>query len=221
MTSLTSRILPLVVLLLLVVVSSGGNALKTRRQASAADDDYDVTTGASTVTDSPPPSLSPASLPAAAATKVVVEPELTDTAVTSDAAPTSAAATEPAETTTEDPNKVTVEVQQGRIRGKILDVGGKKVNTFLGVKYAEAPLGKRRYKVAEKAHRWEGVKEATEYEKNCYQWRDNSFDSDKDFVKGDFFTRVVFFFVGALTFHRRDLSSFHKMKRDRKFEEKT
>jgi len=78
-------------------------------------------------------------------------------------------------------NTVVVETKNGKLKGKLLNVSSKKgeseqISAFLGVRFAEAPLGNMRYKKPVKAKKWSGVEDATQFKPNCYQIVDTYFD---------------------------------------------
>ena len=84
--------------------------------------------------------------------------------------------------TTLDPSFVEIRINNGMIRGKRIQVEDhtnvREVNAFLGIRYAEAPIGEKRFKPPEAAKNWSGVADVTSYGANCYQWRDNTFDQE-------------------------------------------
>uniref|UniRef100_G3N6L5 Carboxylic ester hydrolase n=1 Tax=Gasterosteus aculeatus aculeatus TaxID=481459 RepID=G3N6L5_GASAC len=70
----------------------------------------------------------------------------------------------------------TVQTRTGRVRGIRLPVPDRSyVTTFLGIPFAEAPVGKRRFRRAEPKRPWTGVYEANAYPNACYQFVDTSF----------------------------------------------
>lgn len=65
---------------------------------------------------------------------------------------------------------VTVDCKLGKIRGIQADVQGKLVNAFLGIPYAEAPVGDLRFKKTVKLSRpWMGTLDATKFKPHCPQ----------------------------------------------------
>jgi len=78
---------------------------------------------------------------------------------------------------------VTVQIQNGQIRGEIVEVlPGKRVSRFRGVQYGQAPVGENRFKAPKAAERWNGTRDALEYGFSCYQWEDTYFDW---YIKGE------------------------------------
>ncbi|XP_077986920.1 cholinesterase-like [Glandiceps talaboti] len=68
-----------------------------------------------------------------------------------------------------------VTVSHGKLRGIRTEVVGKKVDAFLGIPYAEPPVGDRRFKVTEKCQTsWNGVRNATNFGHACWQAVDNN-----------------------------------------------
>uniref|UniRef100_A0A4W6EBE0 Carboxylic ester hydrolase n=1 Tax=Lates calcarifer TaxID=8187 RepID=A0A4W6EBE0_LATCA len=69
-----------------------------------------------------------------------------------------------------------VQTRAGRVRGIRLPVPDRSyVTAFLGVPFAEPPVGKRRFRRAEPKRPWTGVYEANTYPNACYQFVDTSF----------------------------------------------
>ncbi|KAH9641207.1 hypothetical protein HF086_004594 [Spodoptera exigua] len=65
-----------------------------------------------------------------------------------------------------------VEVEQGQLRGQVLDavVGDFQYFSFKGIPYAKPPVGKLRFKDPEYLDSWEGVLDATEHGSVCPQF---------------------------------------------------
>lgn len=71
---------------------------------------------------------------------------------------------------------LTVTTRSGRVQGVRLPVPDRShVVAFLGIPYAEPPLGKRRFRPAEPKKPWNGVFEARDYPNACYQSVDTSY----------------------------------------------
>lgn len=68
-----------------------------------------------------------------------------------------------------------VTTKNGKIRGTRLPVLGGVVSAFLGVPYAQPPLGSLRFKKPQHLSKWPGVWNATRYANSCYQNTDQSF----------------------------------------------
>lgn len=69
-----------------------------------------------------------------------------------------------------------VETLTGRVRGIHLPVPDRSyVTAFLGIPFAEPPVGKRRFRHPEPKHRWSGLYEANAYSNACYQVVDTTF----------------------------------------------
>uniref|UniRef100_A0A6I8MZK4 Carboxylic ester hydrolase n=2 Tax=Ornithorhynchus anatinus TaxID=9258 RepID=A0A6I8MZK4_ORNAN len=68
-----------------------------------------------------------------------------------------------------------VTVQEGRLRGVRLPVPGGHVSAFLGVPFAEPPTGPRRFLPPEPKRPWPGVRDATAFQRVCYQYVDSQF----------------------------------------------
>lgn len=69
-----------------------------------------------------------------------------------------------------------VQTRSGRVRGTRLPVLERSyVTAFLGIPFAEPPVGKRRFRRADPKRPWTGVYEAKAYPNACYQFVDTSF----------------------------------------------
>lgn len=69
-----------------------------------------------------------------------------------------------------------IHTRTGRVRGLRLPVPDHSyVTAFLGIPFAEPPVGKRRFRRAEPKRPWTGVYEAISYPNACYQIVDTSY----------------------------------------------
>ncbi|KAM9836450.1 acetylcholinesterase [Aulostomus maculatus] len=69
-----------------------------------------------------------------------------------------------------------VQTRSGRVRGIREPVPDRNhVTAFLGIPFAEPPVGKRRFRPPEPKHSWTGVYEANSYPNACYQFVDTTF----------------------------------------------
>eukprot|EP00064_Thunnus_orientalis_P007197 superscaffoldBa00000786_g7217 len=69
-----------------------------------------------------------------------------------------------------------VQTRTGRVRGVRMPVPDRSyVTAFLGIPFAEPPVGKRRFRHAEPKHSWAGLYEANAYPNACYQFVDTTF----------------------------------------------
>ncbi len=69
-----------------------------------------------------------------------------------------------------------VATRLGHVQGVRLSVPDRShVIAFLGIPYAEPPIGKRRFKKAEPKKPWNGILEAKDYSNTCYQFVDTSY----------------------------------------------
>ncbi|XP_060029416.1 acetylcholinesterase [Erinaceus europaeus] len=71
----------------------------------------------------------------------------------------------------EDP-ELLVTVRGGQLRGTRLMTPGGPVSAFLGIPFAEPPVGPRRFLPPEPKRPWAGVLDATAFQKVCYQYVD-------------------------------------------------
>ena len=67
------------------------------------------------------------------------------------------------------PEDLTIGTLNGKVRGTRLSVLGHDVRAFLGVPYAQPPLGELRFRAPKPAGKWEGVKNAANFSNTCYQ----------------------------------------------------
>ncbi|XP_066537701.1 acetylcholinesterase [Hoplias malabaricus] len=73
-------------------------------------------------------------------------------------------------------SELTVTTRLGRVQGIRLPVLEKShVIAFLGIPFAEAPLGRRRFKPPEPKKPWNDVAEAKDYPNACYQYVDTTY----------------------------------------------
>ncbi|XP_028653836.1 acetylcholinesterase [Erpetoichthys calabaricus] len=68
-----------------------------------------------------------------------------------------------------------VNTRAGKVKGTRLPALNGHVLAFLGVPYAEPPVGKLRFRRPEPKKPWQGVKEAFTYPSTCYQYVDMSY----------------------------------------------
>lgn len=68
-----------------------------------------------------------------------------------------------------------VTTKAGRVRGLSLPVLGGTVTAFLGIPYAQPPLGRLRFKKPQPLNKWSGIQNATKYANSCYQNIDQAF----------------------------------------------
>lgn len=67
-------------------------------------------------------------------------------------------------------NAPTVQTESGKVVGKIETLSlGKPVYAYLGIPYAEPPVGKLRFAAPEPAKPWSEIRNATEYGASCPQ----------------------------------------------------
>ena len=61
--------------------------------------------------------------------------------------------------------------ESGQVVGKVetLPAFGKSVYAYLGIPYAEPPVGESRFAAPKHAKRWSGIRNATEYGASCPQ----------------------------------------------------
>ncbi|XP_035692509.1 acetylcholinesterase-like [Branchiostoma floridae] len=71
--------------------------------------------------------------------------------------------------------RTVIETTTGKVRGKVLNLYGRQVVAFLGIPYAEPPIGPLRFKPPQPAKNWTSVFDAFKYGNSCYQIKDTLF----------------------------------------------
>lgn len=77
------------------------------------------------------------------------------------------------------PDFVTVATKKGSYRGKVFNVLETRVAGFLGMRYAESPAGRLRFRKPVPVKKWPKNGDATSYPKSCFQWTDTTFGEGK------------------------------------------
>ncbi|XP_078526161.1 acetylcholinesterase isoform X2 [Lissotriton helveticus] len=72
-------------------------------------------------------------------------------------------------------SELVVSTRSGRLRGARVPLLNGHLSVFLGIPFAEPPIGKMRFRPAEPKKPWNGILDATEYSNACYQYVDNLF----------------------------------------------
>lgn len=70
---------------------------------------------------------------------------------------------------------IVITTKNGKVRGMNLPVLGGTVIAFLGIPYAQPPLGRLRFKKPQSLSKWSNIWNATKYANSCYQNTDQSF----------------------------------------------
>ena len=70
---------------------------------------------------------------------------------------------------------VLVQTRSGKVRGYRELVHGRPLDIFLGVPFADPPVGRKRFQRPEEVTPWEGVLDATQKPNSCSQYVDNMF----------------------------------------------
>jgi carboxylesterase type B len=66
-------------------------------------------------------------------------------------------------------NSVTVETNSGAVKGTVIDFNEHKINQFLGIPYAEPPVGSNRFGKPKPVHKWNQTVDATQVKNICWQ----------------------------------------------------
>lgn len=72
-------------------------------------------------------------------------------------------------------DEVIIPTRNGKVRGLNVPVLGGTVTAFLGIPYAQPPLGRLRFKKPQSLTKWSDIWNATKYANSCYQNIDQSF----------------------------------------------
>ncbi|KAF6117570.1 butyrylcholinesterase [Phyllostomus discolor] len=70
---------------------------------------------------------------------------------------------------------IIITTKSGKVRGINLSVLGGTVTAFLGIPYAQPPLGRLRFRKPQSLTKWSDIWNATKYSNSCYQNTDQSF----------------------------------------------
>ncbi|XP_007946910.1 cholinesterase [Orycteropus afer afer] len=70
---------------------------------------------------------------------------------------------------------IVIATKSGRVRGMNLPVLGGTVTAFLGIPYAQPPLGRLRFRKPQPLTKWSNIWNATKYANSCYQNVDQTF----------------------------------------------
>jgi carboxylesterase type B len=66
-------------------------------------------------------------------------------------------------------NCVTIKTKSGSVNGVAVTFDNKVINKFLGIPYAEPPVGSNRFAQTKPVHAWNGTYDATHFKNVCYQ----------------------------------------------------
>lgn len=75
-------------------------------------------------------------------------------------------------------NNLLVTIKNGKVQGKLVPVLNGSVGAFLGIPYAQPPVGKLRFRNPEPIESWEGVKNASSFSNSCFQLADTTFPGE-------------------------------------------
>ena len=66
-------------------------------------------------------------------------------------------------------NEIVVNIEDGPVKGKIVEFNNKKLDVFRGIRYGKPPIGDLRFKRPEKVDKWTDVYDATTDKYACWQ----------------------------------------------------
>ena len=75
---------------------------------------------------------------------------------------------------------ITVTIENGQVKGEVVQFRNKTINVFKGIRYGKPPTGHLRYKRPEKTEKWTDVYDATTEKATCWQVH---LDPKKDKIK--------------------------------------
>ena len=65
--------------------------------------------------------------------------------------------------------EIIVKIEDGRIKGEIIEFKGKTIDFYNGIRYGKPPTGHLRFKRPEKVDKWTQIYDATTEKNSCYQ----------------------------------------------------
>ncbi|XP_051900454.1 acetylcholinesterase isoform X2 [Pristis pectinata] len=72
-------------------------------------------------------------------------------------------------------SELLINTQSGKVKGTRIPVLSSHISAFLGIPFAEPPVGNLRFQKPKAKKSWSGTWDATSYPKNCQQYVDNQF----------------------------------------------
>ena len=64
---------------------------------------------------------------------------------------------------------IIVKIEDGQVKGEVVEFKGKTIDVFNGIRYGKPPIGDLRFKRPEKVVKWTDVYDATTIKNSCYQ----------------------------------------------------
>ena len=65
--------------------------------------------------------------------------------------------------------EIIVNIEDGQIKGELIELRGKTIDVFKGIRFGKPPVGDLRFKRPEKVDKWTDVYDATTEKYSCYQ----------------------------------------------------
>ena len=65
--------------------------------------------------------------------------------------------------------EIVVNIEDGQIKGELVELRGKTIDVFKGIRFGKPPVGDLRFKRPEKVDKWTDVYDATTEKYSCYQ----------------------------------------------------
>lgn len=67
-------------------------------------------------------------------------------------------------------DQLVVSTSNGQVRGTTVEFNGQSVNAWLGIPFAEKPIGNLRFKKPQTVSNWQGVLDTRQLPNSCYQF---------------------------------------------------
>ena len=65
--------------------------------------------------------------------------------------------------------EIVVNIEDGQVKGELVELRGKTIDVFKGIRFGKPPVGDLRFKRPEKVDKWTDVYDATTEKSSCYQ----------------------------------------------------
>ena len=65
--------------------------------------------------------------------------------------------------------EIVVSIEDGQVKGELVELRGKTIDVFKGIRFGKPPVGDLRFKRPEKVDKWTDVYDATTEKHSCYQ----------------------------------------------------
>ena len=66
-------------------------------------------------------------------------------------------------------NEIVVKIENGQVKGQVVEINNKTINVFKGIRFGKPPIGELRFKRPQKAENWTDIYDATTEKFSCWQ----------------------------------------------------